>query len=227
MKIIGGGSGGAIVDSEQTVFVGAVGSSGPINKIEIHYDGELEGNNVTVGENGVIEMFTAGGNQSTLFAYSDVNNYGLIKGAGRILTDQGETLHNFGTLAPDTTWPLDVKNNLVFESGSIFEVTILDAIDWSVLNIDGDLSFSSGSLDIILMGGTLPQFGDVFTVLTWTGLKTGQFDFIDDLIFSGGLSFQANYLANSLELQVVPEPSTWTLMGMGCLFIFWRVRRRS
>ena len=226
VDIYGGGSNGGYVEADN-IFVGTVGPTGPTNQVNIHYDGTLYGDTVTVGTNGVIEMFTAGGNQSELQVVFDLSNYGIIKGAGKIITDY-DTFHNYGTIAPDTVWPLDVDNHLVFESGSTYEVTILDAIDWSVLNVTGDLSFSSGSLDIILSGGTLPQFGDVFEVLTWTGSITGQFGSIDDEFgFSGNLFFQPIYNLNSLDLVVVPEPSTWALMGIGCLFIFCRFRRRS
>lgn|GEM_PF-4732124 len=226
VDIYGGGSSGGYIEADN-IFVATVGPTGPpTNQVNIHYDGTLYGNTVTVGTNGVIEMFTAGGNQSELQVVFDLSNYGIIKGAGKIITDF-DTFHNYGTIAPDTTWPRDVENHLVFETGSKYEVTILDAIDWSILNVDGNLSFSSGSLDIILTGGTLPQFGDVFEVLTWTGLRTGQFGFVDDITFGGNLSFQPIYNSNSLDLVVVPEPSTWALMGLGCVFIFWRYRRRS
>ncbi len=219
VDIYGGGSAGGYMEADN-IFVGTVGPSGPINQVNIHYDGTLYGNEVTVGTNGVIEMFTAGGNQSELQVVGDLINYGEIKGAGKINTDF-DTFHNFGTIAPDTTWPLDVVNNLVFESGSTYEVSILDAIDWSVLNVTGNLSFSSGSLEIDLLGGTLPQFGDIFTVLTWTGTLTGQFGSVDDEFGfdDGNLFFTPVYNANSLDLVVVPEPSTWALMGMGCLLV--------
>ncbi len=205
LDIYGGGTSGGYIEA-LNVNVGMVGPTGPTNQVNIHYDGTLYGDTVTVGTNGVIQMFTAGGNQSELQVVFDLSNYGIIKGAGKIITDF-DTFHNYGTIAPDTVWPLDVENHLVFESGSKYEVTILDAIDWSVLNVDGNLSFSSGSLDIILTGGTLPQFGDVFEILTWTGLRTGQFGSIDDEFgFSGSLFFQPIYNSNSLELVVVPEP---------------------
>ncbi len=227
VDIFGGGSSGGVITADD-VFVGTIGPSGPTNQVNIHYDGTLQANSVTVGTNGVIEMFTAGGTQSELNALFDVTNYGIIKGAGKILTDQ-ETFYNFGTIAPETTWPLDIENSLVFESGSIYEVDILDAIDWSELNVDGNLSFSSGSLEIDLLGGTLPQLGDIFEVLTWTGTLTGQFGSVDDEFGfdDGNLFFTPIYNANSLNLVVVPEPSTWALMGIGCLFIFLRFQRRG
>jgi hypothetical protein len=32
---------------------------------------------------------------------------------------------------------------------------------------------------------------------------------------------------DNFQLDVVPEPSTWALIGMGSAFVLWRIRRRS
>lgn len=238
LKIYGGGSGGLVV-AGQDVNVGATGTSGPttMNTVEIHYDGTLEGNNVTVGDNGIIELFTASGNQSTLLALSNVTNHGLIKGAGRILTDQ-ETLYNYGTIAPDYLDPIDVENTLVFKSGSIMEAKFIND-DFSQINIDGNLTFgvgegdSAGDLILFFDENFLPTLNTPFNVLTWTGSRDGMFEniFADELgTLPSGLSFLYDYNdggSGFLSITVVPEPSTWALMGLGCLFIFWRFRRRS
>jgi trimeric autotransporter adhesin len=31
---------------------------------------------------------------------------------------------------------------------------------------------------------------------------------------------------DNFQLTVVPEPSTWALMGLGCAFVLWRIRRK-
>ncbi len=227
LNIVGGEPVGGRVFAD-SILVNATGPSGPTSQITIDYNGELTANNsVQINENGVIQMITSYSGAAELTSPT-IDNFGLFKGAGNVNVDPGTTFNNFGTIAPDFNHSIDVTGDFDFETGSTFEVTILDAIDWSVLNIDGDLTFSSGFLDIILMGGTLPQLGDVFTVLTWTGIITGQFGSVDDEFgFNGNLLFQPIYNAQSLDLVVVPEPSTWALMGLGCLFIFWRIRRRS
>ena len=35
-----------------------------------------------------------------------------------------------------------------------------------------------------------------------------------------------NYVFRSLDLVSVPEPSTWALIGLGCAFVLWRIRRK-
>ena len=74
VDIYGGGSSGGYIEADN-IFVGTVGPTGPpTNQVNIHYDGTLYGNTVTVGTNGVIEMFTAGGNQSELQVVFDLSN---------------------------------------------------------------------------------------------------------------------------------------------------------
>ncbi len=231
MYIVGGSPVGGIVIAAD-VLVNATGPSGPTSQITIDYNAKLTANtSVQINENGVIEMISNYSDQAEL-ASPTINNYGLFKGAGNVIVDIDETFHNHGTIAPEAFHSLDVEGSFVFESGSTFEVIIFDRISNSLLNIDGDLSFFSGFLDVIFDGGegiTYPQLGDMFTVLTWTGSITGAFATIDDEFgFNGtNLSIAPIYNPNSLVLEVVPEPSTWALMGIGCLFIFWRFRRRS
>ena len=204
----------------------------PTSQITIDYNAKLTANNsVQINENGVIEMISNYSDQAEL-ASPTINNYGLFKGAGKVIVDIDETFHNYGTIAPEAFHSLDVEGSFVFESGSIFEVIIFDGVDNSQLNIDGDLTFSSGFLDVIFDGGegiSYPGLGDMFTVLTWTGSITGAFASIDNEFNFNDTNLFINpiYNPNSLILEVVPEPSTWALMGIGCIFIFWRFRRRS
>lgn len=131
-------------------------------------------------------------------------------------------------IAPDTVFSLDIEGDLTFNAGSALEISINDGIDFSQLNITGNLNFGSGDLDILLLGEVLPTLGQSFEVLTWTGLRSGDFGSIDDALgFSGNLFFQPQFSSNSLSLKVVPEPSTWVLMAVGCLFIFLQFRRRN
>ncbi len=181
-------------------------------------------NDVTVGLNGNLNLSGSGALISELEALT-LTNLGLVQGNGILDID---SIDNFGTIAPDPVFPLDIEGDLTINAGGKLEISIVDGTLFSQLNITGDLIFGSGDLDILLLGGTLPVIGQSFDVLTWTGLKTGEFGSIDDEFgFSGNLFFQPHYAANSLSLEVVPEPSTWTLMGLGCLFLFIRFRRVS
>ncbi len=181
-------------------------------------------NDVTVGLNGTLNLSGSGSLISELEAFT-LTNLGLVQGNGILDID---SIENFGTIAPDPVFPLDIEGDLTFKAGSKLEISIVDGIDFGQLNIMGDLTFGSGDLDILLLGKTFPTLGQSFEVLTWTGLKSGEFGSIDDEFgFSGNLFFHPHYAANSLSLEVVPEPSTWALMGLGCLFLFMRFRRVS
>ena len=181
-------------------------------------------NDVTVGLNGTLNLLGSGSLISELEAFT-LTNLGRIQGNGILDID---SIDNFGTIAPDPVFSLDIEGDLTIKAGGKLEISIVDGIDFGQLNIMGDLTFGSGDLDILLLGETFPTLGQSFEVLTWTGVKLGDFSSIDDEFgFSGNLFFQPHFSANSLSLEVVPEPSTWALMGLGCLFLFMRFRRVS
>ncbi len=130
-----------------------------------------------------------------------------------------------------------MDGSVTFNANSILDITIFDSGEGPgayFLDIigTGNLTFSSGSLNVFL-DDFVPLLGDNILAISWAGLRTGLFDNIT--VDPGGLSlaagqfFQPDYddTFGTLNLTVVPEPSTWALMGLGCIFIFWRCRRRS
>jgi hypothetical protein len=108
----------------------------------------------------------------------------------------------------------------------------------------GGTATLGGELSLHLLSGfgsgTAPiDASATFTVLTATSLTNtfsnvanGERLFVDH----GVGSFQVNYGigsafgANSLVLSnfsAIPEPSTYALMGLGALLVFWQIRRRK
>ena len=151
-------------------------------------------NAVNIGLNGTLNLSGSGALISELEAFT-LTNLGRIQGRGLLDID---SIDNFGTIAPDPVFPLDIEGDLTINAGGKLEISIVDGIDFGQLNITGDLTFGSGDLDILLLGETLPSLGQSFDVLTWTGLKSGEFGFIDDEFgFSGNLFFHPHYAANS------------------------------
>ncbi len=166
-----------------------------------------------------------------------VGSLGIVKGGGDIISD----IDNFGRITVDNSFNLEVDGSVTFNSGSFLDITVFDTGEGPGANFlrilddtsgTGNLTFSSGTLNVFL-NEFVPLLGDNILAISWDGLLSGTFDSIT--VDPGGLSlapgqfFQPDYdeLAGDLTLTVVPEPSTWALMGLGCLLIFWRVRRRS
>ncbi len=166
-----------------------------------------------------------------------VGTLGRVEGGGLINSD----IDNSGKIIVNNNFNLRVDGSVTFNAGSILDITVfnsgegpgayfLDIIDTN--SETGNLTFSSGTLNVFL-GEFVPLLGDNILAISWDGILTGTFDNIT--VDPGGLSlaagqfFQPDYddIFGTLNLTVVPEPSTWALMGLGCIFIFWRVRRRS
>ena len=166
-----------------------------------------------------------------------VGTLGRVEGGGLINSD----INNSGKIIVGPNFNLRVDGSVTFNTNSILDITVFDSgegpgayfLDIIDTNSEtGNLTFSSGILNVFL-DDFVPLLGDNILAISWAGLLSGTFDSIT--VDEGGLSlapgqfFQPDYdeLAGDLTLTVVPEPSTWALMGLGCLFIFWRVRRRS
>ncbi len=192
-------------------------------------------NDITVGNlgEGLLGVFDS----SLLIADSiTVGSLGSIEGDSTIRSD----VDIFGEITPMSMFfGLTIDGSVDFKAGSVLNIVIFQDEGLSSNNLDiidsngsGDLTFSSGTLNLFI-SDVVPEIGDSFDVLFWEGLRTGTFGDItvdfEGLSLSPGHFFSPFYddEFGALSLTVVPEPSTWALMGMGCLLIFWRFRRRS
>ena len=192
-------------------------------------------NDVYVGNLGEGELILF--DDSSIFADSiSIGSLGIVEGGGNIFSD----IDNSGTIYVNHHSNLNVDGSVTFNTGSFLEIEVFDTGEGPGANFlrildttsgTGNLTFSSGTLNVYL-DDIVPLLGDNILAISWDGTLSGAFD---NITVDGGLSlapghfFQPDYdeLAGDLTLTVVPEPSTWALMGLGCLFIFWRIRRRS
>jgi hypothetical protein len=79
-------------------------------------------------------------------------------------------------------------------------------------------------LDVSLVQGFQPVFGDVFEVMTYAS-RQGQFSEINGIDLGEGLMFEPLYGQDSFALVVTPEPATLSLLALGGLAILRRRRR--
>ena len=82
------------------------------------------------------------------------------------------------------------------------------------LDISG-LATLNGTLDVNLLGGFSPSAGQSFVL--FNGPTTGSFSQVDLPGLSNGLSWDTSNLYASGEVNVVPEPSSFALLGIGAL----------
>ena len=106
----------------------------------------------------------------------------------------------------------------------------------ATLNLPGDLTLNSTHLTLNDLA-TTPQklaIGTTFNLIQYAGTETGEFSINGTTVPDGGTfqlgsnTFELLYAMGdpSVEIMVVPEPSTWGMIfaGLGLLAFFRRLR---
>jgi len=188
----------------------------------------LTGNLTKTGDGALYINSTTSGSGTVSIGEGTLGGTGAISGAttvqsGAILsvgTVAGDTTtisFNGGlTLAPGSTWLLDLVNGTTNASDSIFTTN---------LNINGSL------LDINQVNGAGAFVPDVsYTIATYSG-SFGGGSFANDIggaITVGGNSWNVDYSNGAITLTAVPEPGTLGLLGLALGgFFVRRIRRRA
>jgi T5SS/PEP-CTERM-associated repeat protein len=160
------------------------------------------------------EIRTALGS-STVF-YGEVSGAGPFNGIGAVFFE--------GDLKPGNS-----PANVLFEGDVHFGSTaslgieiggLFAGSEHDRLTIHGDI-WLNGSLDVSLINGYTPNFGDYFLVIQNRGTNPlhGQFTGLDQgsIVWAGSQQFAIDYFGGSgrdLVLTAVPEPSTMFLLGL-------------
>lgn len=98
------------------------------------------------------------------------------------------------------------------------------------MNISGSASLG-GTLDVSLINGFTPSNGELFEILTSSGLS-GVFSTVNGLQ-EGNVTFTVAYTPNDVVLDaqvapsVVPEPASWLMLGLGLTAVGTCVVRKS
>jgi hypothetical protein len=158
--------------------------------------------------------------------HSVVETGGTIQGFGTI---QGNLTNSGGLILPGlvgTPGVLTVTGNYSEGSGpSESHLSIqIGGPDTqhglSQLDVGGTATLNGGLLDLSLINGFTPYNGELFEILTSSGLS-GMFS--DNTIELGNFTFDVEYspsgYANDVvlraEMSSVPEPASWLLLGLG------------
>jgi hypothetical protein len=158
-------------------------------------------------------------------------NHGELRGNAAL---RSSALANAGSIAPGladadpaariATLSLQGQLLQTEQAWLLFELGADGLTD--LLAVSGSVSFSGGLRFSLLQAQPL-RVGDSFRVMTFASYS-GQLDQIVTQGFGHGVSFEAIYGADFLDLRVsaVPEPSAFWLLGAGLLALGWRLRRR-
>ncbi len=158
---------------------------------------------------GVLETADDSGLNAARF----LRNAGVINGTGSI--NASITNLSGGVISPGLSLgTLNVGGNVVFGSNSTFVVELgLLAGQNDLLAIAGALTLDASSV-LNISGGAV---GNVYTVATF-GAVSGAFGSVTP-------NYNVTYGANSLSVELIPEPSTLALAAVGLVGMF-ALRRR-
>lgn len=181
VNLVGTDESVATLSVQGILFVGG-DSVGSVGKGQIGMDGRtrIEASSVAIWNDGSLRMagvVDVGSNH--------VENHGMISGEGRITG----ALKNLGTVNPGTSSAAHIevgtdftqKNSglLAIDLGGLDPLTGYDQVDITgTANLDG-------TLELALIEGFQPQFGDEFVPVT-AGTRNGQFDQIHGIMSPGG-----------------------------------------
>jgi fibronectin-binding autotransporter adhesin len=168
------------------------------------------GTNVYTQTAGSTKVLTGG----VLNAATVAVDGGTLGGGGTI---NANVVVNGGTLAPGDPTITSINGDLSVNAGG----TILLDIEGSSpgmadgIDVNGNLHLNGGTLDIVFAGGFLPQDGETWDLLNFTGIEDGAG--FGNIVFENGGNEQFMALTTngsfeletrSAETQATPEPSS-------------------
>ncbi|MCX5670264.1 MAG: PEP-CTERM sorting domain-containing protein [Planctomycetota bacterium] len=175
-------------------------------------DGDLDVRG-SVTNNGTVN--TQAGCTTTF--YNRVNGNGSFPGTGTVVFLDG---FSPGLSPGEVAFGGDVRlaaGSLIMELAGLARGSQYDALD-----VGGTLALG-GTLDVRLLDGYMPLYGDTFDLLNWGGVA-GEFDAVSLPALAGGLAWDASALYADGSLAVVPEPATLALVALGGLALLGRRR---
>lgn len=136
-----------------------------------------------------------------------------------------------GTLAPGNSPGVTTINGDYMLSGGLLDMELaglMQGTEYDFLDVNGDWTITGGDLQISLLGGFSPIAGNSFDLFDFDSL-TGTFDNVLLPTLGSGLAWNTSalYSTGTLSVSAVPEPSTFTAIGLGLGFVAWRRRRRT
>ena len=141
-------------------------------------------------------------------------------GSGSILSGTGSlsnvTVNSGGTLSPgNPPGVLHLSGNLVLAASAAMDYELGAAgSGYEPFDLSG-LATLNGTLNVSLLNGFTPSAGQSFDLIH--GATTGSFAHVNLPSLSNGLSWDTGDLYTTGDISVVPEPSTFVLLGVGAI----------
>ncbi len=158
---------------------------------------------------------------------------GTLGGGGNIVAN---VVVSGGTLAPGDPTTTNITGDLTMENDGeiLLDIDGTGAGMFDAIDVNGNVHLDGGTLDIVFQNGFLPQTGQSWDLLNFTGIEDGPG--FGSIVFenAGNANLAAFFNGQSYEIgtqqaQAAPEPCTFPLMaallaGIGCVT---RLTRRA
>lgn len=171
------------------------------------------------------------------------NTSGNGTGSGALTVRSGATLGGNGIITAATTingtlspgnspGTLTISNALALDSTAVleWEINISDTTVGGGVNdlVTGVTNLTlDGTINFSLVGGPQITSTGTWRILNYTGTLTNNTLSIGTLSLASGLNATIDTtVANQVNLVVIPEPSTWALIGIGAAAVVLLRRRR-
>ena len=139
---------------------------------------------------------------------------GTVTGAGILAGD----VINAGTFRPGNSPGITtIQGDYLHETAATLSIEVGGSIlgdEYDHLAVEGDITLLGGVLEILPWNGFMPQYGDTFTIFSFTSL-IGTFDTIDAFSLDDDQRWDFNHLYSNGTVTVIPEPSTIALIFGG------------
>jgi len=217
----------------------SVGGTGLVNNGNIGFSGGFADVYGDVANNAGAKIVISGGSTTTFYDDVDAAGGEISVGPGCAVvffgsynggtTGIGGTVYIEGDLRPGhSPAAVSFEGDLVLGSGAHLVAELAGttpAAQYDQVSVGG-LASLDGTLDVVLLGGFTPVYGESFDIFNFANLD-GSFDAVNLPALDGGLAWDASGLYNTGSIQVMPEPATLALVGLGLAASLLRRRRRG
>ena len=180
------------------------------SSVDLSQGGKVLVGNVNTGLTGAITIGIDGVLEGNGTIIGSIANQGIVKSSW-VTGGYWSPVYSPGTLTITGDYEQESNGILaLFMAGS-------DADSFSRMSIGGQ-AYLDGELSLSLIDGFIPNIGDTFEILNASSCY-GNFSSFNVVGLPDDMFFDIEYGSNNVVLEVVPEPTTLVLLGLGGLFL--------